>query len=899
MLGVLENVGEPDLREPSTLAARRLPPTFVAAARVLAAGGQPSRAARVLDRAIDLGSKIEGSASTIRAAEIEKLRIFRRWRASPGPLADRLARDEDLNTARQARAYLALAGSSARGSGEEDGTASTPLDPSLREERELIDEVVRAVLRAPGPVLDEGSEWRTWLLGLPARFVADLALEEGEIITLDEPSRGTRVLEIAYHGFVLAEDTLGALFAALLHLAAEARTGPPRGARGVPATVGIPSSKPVAAGSGRDGEGARRDTLRRLWTERVEKEYASCMALFGWPALGSTADQLPRLADPLWLPWLGRTFAWRAHLWPASSRAEGIGAAGDAWSSAEGSLVFPMEYPERAPRAEKPRLIVSPVTATSARAPIAAPSGPAAAPPPPFLAAPRQEPPRPLGLKSQPSTAVPRSPFPGAPPGETLTTSEPPGRRLEERETDRAAPSLLGSETFWPVRGASPDDWLAPPAQQAADEQLLPESEDDSTPAATQAPRTERPAAKEEPPPPDEDPSPDFFGWIGDTLQSLRDLFSGAPGEDTLSGGGPGPEDRKTEPPAPPAIESRKKHTPAGEPGEDTPLLDPSRTLHVTLGMTAKDTGHIVIHGAAPGGWTFPLPDATRPPLDLLLAVPDAARQALEGASRDRAVGLVIRDASLAGLAWEWLVPPRGSPGSPDRHVIRLVKHPTHSMHSIDAAPVLRAGTAWVSVLAAAIRPGPPHVARDGSEREPPRGLACVVGRPFRGAAGVALRITDDEADELPARKVARKAPPKGLRSREGEVLRPDSHPLLGAPVVLLVPEPVESFERGEAERDQAALMRQLAHETARRADTVVLLPGLPARTAAEAVGLATERLSGPRPPDPVRLAIDLRALVLRAEAEERELEDRAEAALEVVVHANVSALDPSSRRSS
>lgn len=821
-------VREVDVRAPLAEAARRVPPPFVAAARVLAASGRPSQALEVLDRAIDQGLKTADSALATRAAEREKLAILRRFRAAPGELAERLAREVNSDTGSAARSYLTLARrphskvTGAPGPSTSSPTlaaatlpgrppsippAAPPFDAALRGDRSSVEGIVRQALRDPA-----GIEQRAWPGSLPPRFVADLALEEGEVLAIDQPGRGAALFDLSHAWFVQAGDPIGALFASTLRLAAGARAG-------------------------QDAQ-----ALRRIWSNQVDKEYDKCERLLGWPPLVTTPEAYEESTpgDPQWEPWKYRFAAWRGHF-------AGPGDLEAHWTPLVSS--FFMEFPENA--AVFPGAVQEMPPPVEARDPVEP--------------APRIEP-----VRKNESVAGPPGMAPAAQAAPGLVVPPPTASARKKTSNPDERPAA-------PVKAAAP----APPAPR------------DTAPG--QSPGKEAPSADEEdepraaePPPPDNERERGGLGIVRRILSVLGRIF------DLIDGS---PEDDEEE-------EAKSDVSPAASlaPEAETPVFDPSRIARVELEMLSDDVVHLRIPRSRSSGWTFPLPRADAASRGEPLDVPQEAVQALEHACRHSAVGLEIKDTRLAGIAWEGLVPPHGaSSGALGRLVLRVTERV--APRSAGGGAALLASESWSSHFAAAMSSSQPVILSPGSRMKEPTGLVCVVGKPFSPSTGVVFRVSG--RDDGPTRKVAVQQKGGG-DPREGELLRPDSHAVFGAPVVVLVPEPVEWFKRGTAERDQAAMMRTLAHGVARRAGVVLVLPALPSSVAAEAVSLVTSRLPEcDGVADLLALTTALRDLVLHAAAEDggdepvrgaeqgqkglaRRWTEGAEAALEVVLYVSV-----------
>jgi hypothetical protein len=182
-----------------------------------------------LAEALALAALVTGAKPPPLVAPVSATELHARWRASAGadPALVRLlaaGRRADSSAPAVLRMHLALDGLEAARLGfERLGDAADDVldelhdaDPGAAGDAEWI----RLVLRCRALYVGEPRLERA-----PPRRVAELALEEGELLALRMPSNACRLLDEAHRLFVAAGDPVGGFFAAVARVATEQRSG--------------------------------------------------------------------------------------------------------------------------------------------------------------------------------------------------------------------------------------------------------------------------------------------------------------------------------------------------------------------------------------------------------------------------------------------------------------------------------------------------------------------------------------------------------------------------------------------------------------------------------------------------------------------------------------------------
>lgn len=794
-----------DLLPPRSRAAQQVPPRFIAIARRLTAIGQPQLALNGLDRVIEAALKAGDAAFAVRIAEREKLRVFRRYRAPPGELVERLASANDSDAQREARAYLAIWNRTPLLRGEGD----PELDVAWRDDREHVEGVARTLLRAGG--LDRSGEHRTWLESLPHRFLAELALEEGELLALESPTRGAALLAHARAAFRRADDPLGVLFALLLVVETEVN--------------------------------AREDhaSLRALWLDHVEPTYESIRDPLGLPRLNDIAPRLAesRSDDP-WRTWLERIHQWNAELAGEVDKKRDE-------SSVLFSLSALMPQPS-SPGDSSPHWMEirkqeqsAPSSPGPPASPMHAPGGGGWGPPP-----------------REPTETKPAGGHGGPPPepsDEAPITARP-----------MAAPIVVGDDVVScgevQVSPLSPPEPSPPPMVRTSSVAI-------ALAALVLVGLVYLYFFF---------PLGNLFYTLGNPQAGLDALALlvwalGALGVGAVLFGAyragrylltrtqtPSvPRPPSAELPEPVAKQEAARHRP-----KDVPTL-------VTLAEIQEGQVRITIsnrNGSA-SVWPFALPDVAAPYDHLLAASPEDLTRALAALRASPMVTLDIATSRLAAPAWEALIP---------HWVLRTRSGST--LRRASGRSALLASPRWTPLATTALRLANPVVLDLGARTTGADRAVVVIGQPLLTSGGLVMHVAP--GDENVERKGA-------AQTRQGELLQPGVHPLFEAPIVVLVAEPVESLERSASERMQAADLRVLAHGIARRAGVVLVVPALPTPITRRVLEIVAERLANEITlghADLIALTIKIRKEILTYDASITREEDRAEAALDVVVYA-------------
>jgi hypothetical protein len=822
-----------DLLPPRSRAARQVPPRHVAIARLLTAIGQPKWALEGLDQVIQTALKAGDAAFAVRIAEREKLRVFRRYRVPPGELVDRLASANDFDAKHEARAYLAIWSRTPLRREADD----LELDVGWSHDREHVGEIARKLLRAGG--FDLPGQRRTWLESLPHRFVAELALEEGELLALESPERGGALLAHARAAFRRADDPVGVLFASLLGMEAEVN------AKG------------------------HRDALRVLWLDHVQPAYESVRVPLQLPRLH---DMAPRIAearsDDPWRTWLERIHPWSAELADEAAKKRD-----------ESSVLFSLaslvqkhaEHAEHAAPHPVAQENISLFVSNSAKE---APSAP--------LAEVKSALPAPEPVGSPMATIIGEPTFfnaggSGPPPSPEKPTEEKPAGGF-------GAPPLEPSDEA-PITARPTAAPIVPPEIAAYKATAGPLSPPDLPHSMAR-----RPAG-----------AIALAGFAIAGLVYLIYHFSwGVPGAPTipwawalgalgagaaLFGAYRAGRSLLTRPPPPPSLPRPPiaKDLKAGP--ERKPKHGPAL---VTIAET-HEAGICITISRGDGGnktWTIALPDVAAPYDRLLADPPEDLTRALAALRTAPMVTIDISTSRLAGPAWEALVPARddlqvGTPASAKRCVLRT--RSGSSLRRASGRSALLASPRWTPLATTALRLANPVVLDVGAQTTGADRAVVVIGQPLVTSAGLVLHVApSDESAE----------PEGAARTRRGELLRPGVHPLFEASIVVLVAEPVESLERSGSERTQAAELRELAHGIAQQSGVVIVVPALPTPVTRGVLEIVAKWLVNENGLDRdalVNLAIGIRTAILTySGANELDTagdDGRAEASLDVVMY--------------
>jgi hypothetical protein len=150
-------------------------------------------------------------------------------------------------------------------------------------------------------------------------------------------------------------------------------------------------------------------------------------------------------------------------------------------------------------------------------------------------------------------------------------------------------------------------------------------------------------------------------------------------------------------------------------------------------------------------------------------------------------------------------------------------------------------GQIWSTLVRDAWLPGGDVVlSRDASEISPSIDILHVVGRPRATTSGVVI----DLHDATSASAAEQLRPGDVGQFRQLRMIRPAQLPVRGMPLVIVQAEPVETTERFQSDRDEAALLRSFSHDAfAAGASTVITVPALPAPLTSAVIQLISRRL--------------------------------------------------------
>jgi hypothetical protein len=796
-------------RLPACQAHRAVPPFFLTIVRGWVALGEADAAMRLLRRGREAALAGRDPAVT-RQVELATMETLRRLRLRENQsLRSRMLRSDDQDEREAAAAVVELVGPSEPAPAQLPSRMPGGFDRWRDQHPLQWEQAVRLRLRGrfgavPGPV-ELHAELRRWSAGVGGRRLAELLLEEGELLALREPRRAAPLLDAAADLFESNRDPLGRLQTVVVAALTRARTGEP---------------------------------AEDPWSLRLETAYQELRSgrPDAWPewstlvgSLGAGPDAWHKLLPANASPWLLRLLA--ATAW--SLRLPDLPRVLDAIAEAAGGPAE-LRIPAAPPAASAPAPALS---GSSAGAPPLSGSGsrsaPGARPPPaPGAAPPSGAPPSPP-RDQEPEAAV----APG-----TAEPHEPREQRQAARrqpQPSSPAPAPYGQSQqphgYGQATGGAPPPpaarsrrrlWLFGLAvlvlavvaigllQVAGDRSggppvgTTPPTSVTGPPTSGSGPPTSGPAATS--PPVTSAPEGGLPGWVWVVLAAaaLAVLAGRLLWRRSLAAK-PAPEA-----PAPPL--SVRIDRPAGEDGIVWTL---NAADEVVFG-SGRELGH-------------------EPYERQRAALPDELRRALTGRRAPSGAPLAVREVELlvsqelAAMPWE--APLLLAAGDLGIACWRAAGLATASLGAAspwpppDAARAMLAPATWAQLVEE--RLGPIHlldepVAQEGAPE--PQGLLLIMGSPVQTTAGSRLLVEDS-----------------GLSSSSTRTLiEPDALPYDRFGLVVVLCEPSESLVRVDAEREQASDLRSCAGELLTAGAAAVLcLPPMPAELAAKALGTLDARL--------------------------------------------------------